>query len=151
MSRVPEPRPHSQGPDLSAYLDGALPSRRAARLRRHLDACGTCRAELAKLRATKVALAGLAPAEPADAWLPQLAARFRAGGPAPQLTHRSRHALQRRLAVTMAGAAALGVGLWLSPPPAAPVTFQEQVGQHVVQIDEPLTDQTSYLVLDRTP
>ena len=35
--------------DLSAYLDGALPARKASRVKRHLVSCARCRQELAKL------------------------------------------------------------------------------------------------------
>lgn len=152
MNRVPDRRrPHAAGPALSAYLDGALPSQRAARLERHLAGCPACTADLAQLRATKLSVSGLAAAEPVQDWLPAIEGRFRVAAPAPRRSHRTRYALRRRTVLVSTLAAALGIGIWLAPPPPAPVTFQDQVRQHLVQIDEPMTDQTSYVVEARYP
>lgn len=152
MHPVPDRRrSHAAGPVLSAYLDGALPARQVGRLEQHLAGCAACTGELIQLRAIKLCLAGLPAAEPDQAWLPDVEGHFRVAAPSPRLSHRTQHALRRRMAFVSALAVALGVGIWLAPPPPAPVTFQDQVRQHLVQIDEPMTDQTSYVVEARYP
>lgn len=47
---------HAEGPDLSAYLDGALAPEPRARVELHMSSCGECRAELDSLRHMKLAL-----------------------------------------------------------------------------------------------
>jgi len=47
--------------DLTALLDGALPSDRAAEVERHLAACAACRADERRLRGAVAALASLPP------------------------------------------------------------------------------------------
>lgn len=47
---------HADGPDISAYLDGALAPEPRARVELHLSACAECRAELDSLRHLKLAL-----------------------------------------------------------------------------------------------
>ena len=61
--------------------------------------------------------------------------------------------LRLRLAGGIAAVAAglVGAGLWLAPPPPAPVSFQDEVRQHLVQMSNPLSDQTSYVVEARYP
>jgi anti-sigma factor RsiW len=48
---------HADGPELSAYLDGALAPEPRARVELHMSACADCRAELDSLRHMKLALA----------------------------------------------------------------------------------------------
>jgi anti-sigma factor RsiW len=143
-----EPDLHPSGEELSSYLDGALRPGRALEVEVHLSRCGRCRQELSALRAAKAAVADLPPPEPRPGWLAQVheagTARF---GPA---RHR-RVLLRRGAAVAGVAAVGLGVGLWIAPPPEAPVTFQDEVRQHLVQIDQPLSDQTSYVFEVRYP
>jgi anti-sigma factor RsiW len=47
---------HADGPDLSAYLDGALAPEPRARVELHMSSCADCRAELDSLRHLKLAL-----------------------------------------------------------------------------------------------
>lgn len=47
---------HADGPELSAYLDGALAPEPRARVELHMSACADCRAELDSLRHMKLAL-----------------------------------------------------------------------------------------------
>lgn len=49
---------HPDRPDLSAYLDGELPRAQRGALKRHLQACPSCRAELSAIERVKAALAG---------------------------------------------------------------------------------------------
>ena len=105
MPRVSEH--HPRGRELSSYLDGGLPGRRAKTVARHVETCPTCARELAALRRVKVALAS------------QQEVEVRPG--------------------------------WLAPPPPAPVSFQDEVRQHLVQMSNPLGDQTSYVVEARYP
>lgn len=58
---------HIKGPDISAFLDGALSAEDRARAAGHLSACSVCRAELDSLRRMKATLSA-APrkAMPAD-------------------------------------------------------------------------------------
>ena len=111
----------------------------------------------------KRAVAGLAEVESSRAWLPQhegspLAAAI-AGSPgsAPErpavprgrssrAISRSRRALVGALAMASIGSAALGLGAWLVPPPTATVTYRQEVRQHLVLINDPLSDQISYLL-----
>lgn len=138
---------HPPDEDLSSFLDGTPSPRRAAELERHLAACERCRSVLADLRAVRATLAGLPEAEAREGWLPDVATTV-AGGGLPTSTLGVR--LRRRLRVTgglvAAAVAALAVGLWAVPPPPAPVSFQDEVRHHLVQIDNPLADQTSYVV-----
>ncbi|HLI55495.1 MAG TPA: zf-HC2 domain-containing protein [Actinomycetota bacterium] len=130
---------------LSSYLDGALPARRAAAIERHLAACEPCRAELEALRSAKSAVGGLgAPPEPG--WLPEIARRL-STSPPPRLSYRTQHALRRRAGVAAATAAVLGIGILLVPPAPAPVSFQQEVRQHLVLINEPAADQSSFVVI----
>ena len=48
---------HADGPELSAYLDGALAPEPRARVELHMSSCADCRAELDSLRHMKLALA----------------------------------------------------------------------------------------------
>ena len=48
---------HADGPELSAYLDGALLPEPRARVELHMSSCADCRAELDSLRHMKLALA----------------------------------------------------------------------------------------------
>ncbi|MEQ1920564.1 MAG: zf-HC2 domain-containing protein [Elusimicrobiota bacterium] len=47
---------HADGPELSAYLDGALAPEPRARVELHLSSCADCRAEVDSLRHMKLAL-----------------------------------------------------------------------------------------------
>ena len=140
-------RRHPPGEELSSFLDGTLPTRRAAALERHMAGCERCVEDLRDLRAVRASLAGLPEAEARAGWLPDVAATVAAGG-LPTSTLRVR--LRRRVRLTgglvAAAVAALAVALWAVPPPAAPVSFQDEVRRHLVQIDNPLADQTSYVV-----
>ena len=70
---------HADGPELSAYLDGALAPEPRARVELHMSSCAECRAELDSLRHLKLALSA-APRKnmPADLAL-ALERRFVAG------------------------------------------------------------------------
>lgn len=103
---------HADGPELSAYLDGALAPEPRARVELHMSSCGDCRAELDSLRHLKLALSA-APrkALPADLAY-ALERRFvHADAPAPWYA-----ALTRPAVWAPAGALALAtltVSLWL--------------------------------------
>ena len=135
---------HVEGKELSAYLDAALAPRRLGSIERHLAACDQCRRELAALRVAKAAIGGLGEAEPDPAWLPGVTTLLTSGAP-PRRSQRARRA-RRRAAVALVGIAGLGLGILLAPPPPAPISFQQEVRQHLVLIDEPSADQASYLV-----
>jgi anti-sigma factor RsiW len=138
---------HHSGRRLSAYLDGALTTRQAAAVARHLAACPACASELATLRAAKAALGSLPGADPGPGWLPAVTARMAAGQAPPiRLSYRTRHATRRRAAIALASTASLALAVLLAPPPPAPVSFRQEVGQHLVLIDEPAADQSSYVV-----
>ena len=47
---------HADGPELSAYLDGALAPESRARVELHMSSCADCRAEVDSLRHMKLAL-----------------------------------------------------------------------------------------------
>ena len=138
---------HPRGRELSSYLDGGLPVRRAQTVACHVETCPTCTAELAALRGVKVALANHQEVEPRPGWLPRVQQQV-AGGALPSSTSWIRVRLRLRLAGGIAAAAVglVGVGLWLAPPPPAPVSFQDEIRQHLVQMGNPLGDQTSYVV-----
>lgn len=74
---------HADGPELSAYLDGALAPEPRARVELHMSSCADCRAELDSLRHLKLALSA-APRKnmPADLAL-ALERRFVEGAAAP--------------------------------------------------------------------
>ena len=101
---------HAGGPELSAYLDGALPPEPRARVELHMSSCADCRAELDSLRHMKLALSA-APRRrlPADLAL-ALERRFVAGS-------QPWYAALARPALWAPGGAlalaALSVGLWL--------------------------------------
>lgn len=101
------------------------------------------------MRATKAAVAGLPATEPRPEWLPrveEVLARGVAGHPGGRRSRRVR--VGAGIAVAAAGA---GLALWLVPPAAAPATFQEEVRQHLAQMDNPVSDQASYVVETRYP
>jgi anti-sigma factor RsiW len=153
MSEPSEPSErHPRGRELSSYLDGGLPGRRGEAVGRHVEACPACARELAALRAVKSALASQQEAEPRPGWLARVQEEV-AAGTRPSSTSRIRLRLRLRLAAGIAavGAGLVGVGLWLVPPPPAPVSFQDEVRQHLVQMSNPLGDQTSYVVEARYP
>lgn len=143
---------HPAGRVLSSYLDGALSVRHAAAVNRHVAACPVCSGELAALEDVKAALARQRQVEPDAAWLARVHEGV-ASGARPSSTARVR--IRRRLRVAGAGAvvaaAALGVALWLTQPAPTPVTFQDEVRQHLVQMNNPLGDQASYVVEARYP
>ncbi|HEU5001179.1 MAG TPA: anti-sigma factor [Actinomycetota bacterium] len=138
---------HPEGQQLSAYLDGALGPGQLAAVEAHLAACASCRAGLAELRSAKTALSVLGAPEPPAAWLPELRQRL-TGERAAALrrSYRTQHALRRRLGVVATATGMLGIALWIAPAPAPPVSFQQEVRQHLVQIDAPMADQISYVV-----
>ena len=150
LSKLPEP--HPRGRELSSYLDGTLRVRRTEAIARHVEACPACARELAALRRVSAALASQQEVEPRPGWLPRVREQVAAGA-RPGSTARIRLRLRLRLAGGIAAVAVglVGVGLWLVPPPAAPVTFQDEVRQHLVQMSNPLSDQTSYVVETRYP
>jgi anti-sigma factor RsiW len=143
---------HPGGRELSSYLDGSLPGRRGETVGRHAQTCPACARELAALRAVKSALASQPEVEPRPGWLPRVQ-EVVAAGMRPSSTSWIRLRLRLRLAAGIAavGAGLVGVGLWLAPPPRAPVSFQDEVRQHLVQMSNPLGDQTSYVVEARYP
>ncbi len=132
---------------LSSYLDGALAARRAAAVERHLAACARCSRELDTLRRAKHAVGGLGETEPQTGWLPEVTRRLARGDlPPPRLSYRSRHAGRRRAGIAAAAAAIAGTGLLLVPPAPAPVSFRQEVRQHLALINEPTADQSSFVV-----
>ena len=150
MSALPER--HPRGRELSSYLDGALPVRRTEAVARHVEACPACARGLAALRRVSSALACQQEVEPPPGWLPRVQEQV-ATGARPTSTARIRRHLRLRLAGGIAAVAVglVGVGLWRAPPPPAPVSFQDEVRQHLVQMSNPLSDQTSYVVEARYP
>jgi anti-sigma factor RsiW len=119
---------------------------------RHVEACPTCARELAALRKVRAALASQEEVEPRPGWLSRVQPQVAAGA-RPASTARIRLRLRLRLAGGVAALAAglVSAGLWLAPPPPAPVSFQDEVRQHLVQMSNPLSDQTSYVVEARYP
>jgi anti-sigma factor RsiW len=146
------PERHPAGRELSSFLDGDLSDRRTEKVARHVQACPTCSRELAALRKVSAALASQEELEPRPGWLSRVQEQVAAGA-RPASTARIRLRLRLRLAGGIAAVAAglVGVGLWLAPPPPAPVSFQDEVRQHLVQMNNPLSDQTSYVVEVRSP
>ena len=149
-SKLPER--HPRGRELSSYLDGGLSDRHTEAVARHVEACPACARELAALRKVSAALASQEEVEPRPGWLARVREQVAAGA-RPASTARIRLRLRLRLAGGIAAAAAglVGVGLWLAPPPPAPVSFQDEVRQHLAQMSNPLSDQTSYVVEARYP
>lgn len=101
---------HSEGPEISSYLDGEMAPDARARVELHLSSCADCRAELESLRHLKLALSS-APRKsfPADLAL-ALEGRM-TGGRAPFLA-----GLLKPVFWAPAGAvglAALLVSMWL--------------------------------------
>jgi anti-sigma factor RsiW len=153
MSEPFEPsRRHPRGRELSSYLDGGLPERRAETVGRHVATCPACARDLAALRRIKAALVSQQEVEPRPGWLPRVQDEL-AAGTRPSSTSWIRLRLRLRLAAGIAAVVGglVGVGLWLVPPPPAPVSFQDEVRQHLVQMSNPLGDQTSYVVEARYP
>lgn len=150
MSALPERHPGGRG--LSSYLDGGLSDRRTKAVARHVEACPACARELAALRKVSSALASQEEMEPRPGWLSRVQEQVAAGA-RPASTARIRLRLRLRLAGGIAAVAVglVSVGLWLAPPPPAPVSFQDEVRQHLVQMSNPLSDQTSYVVETRYP
>jgi anti-sigma factor RsiW len=102
---------HADGPELSAYLDGALAPEPRARVELHLSSCADCRGELESLRHMKLALSS-APRKnlPPDLAL-ALERRFVKGKELPWYAGLARPAIW-----APAGAlalASLAVSLWL--------------------------------------
>jgi anti-sigma factor RsiW len=150
MSTLPER--HPGGRELSSYLDGGLSDRRTKAVARHVEACPACGRELAALRKVSSTLASQEEVEPRPGWLSRVQEQVAAGA-RPASTARIRLRLRLRLAGGIAAVAVglVSVGLWLAPPPPAPVSFQDEVRQHLVQMSNPLSDQTSYVVEARYP
>lgn len=101
---------HADGPELSAYLDGALAPEPRARVDLHMSSCAECRAEVDSLRHLKLALSS-APRRsmPADLAL-ALERRFVSGAQPWYLK------LARPMIWAPAGAlavATIAVSLWL--------------------------------------
>ena len=146
------PERHPGGRELSSYLDGGLGVRRTEAVARHVEACPTCARELAALRRVSAALASQQEVEPRPGWLPRVQEQVAAGA-RPASTSRIRLRLRLRLAGGIAGVALglVGVGLWRAPSPPARGSFQDEVRQHLVQMSNPLSDQTSYVVEARYP
>ena len=77
-------REHVPDTDLSAYIDGALPSRRVERVHRHIEVCAACREALDGLRAAKAVLADLPRERPSLSFvLSATAAGARTPAPVP--------------------------------------------------------------------
>jgi len=146
------PERHPRGRELSSYLEWGLSDRRTEAVARHVKACPTCARELAALRRVSSVLANQEQVEPRPGWLSRVQEQVAAGA-RPASTARIRLRLRLRLAGGIAAVAVVlvGVGLWLAPPPPAPVSFQDEVRQHLVQMSNPLSDQTSYVVEARYP
>jgi anti-sigma factor RsiW len=114
---------------------------------RHVATCPVCARELASLRWVRATLASQQEVEPRLGWLAAVREEV-AAGMRPSSTSWIRLRLRLRLAAGIAALAAglVGVVLWLVPPPPAPVSFQDEVRQHLVQMSNPMGDQTSYVV-----
>jgi len=65
--------PHAE---LSAYVDRALPAAEQAVVEAHVDACASCRARIAELRATATLIRSLPSPEPSRSLVPRLAPPF---------------------------------------------------------------------------
>src|SRR5256714_15580559 len=127
------PERHPRGRELSSYLDGGLSDRRTEAVARHVKACPTCARELAALRRVSSVLANQEQVEPRPGWLSRVQEQVAAGAP-PASTARIRLRLRLRLAGGIAAVAPVlgGVGPWLAPPPPAPVSLHDQVGQSLL-------------------
>lgn len=98
--------------DLSALVDQALPARRQAALRRHLEACPLCRQQLDALQALRQRLQGL----PSPALGFDLAAQLHdrlPRRPPPRARQGLSGWLPDWLPAGLAAGAALASGLWL--------------------------------------
>jgi anti-sigma factor RsiW len=146
------PEHHPRGRELSSYLDAGLPARRARTVARHLTSCPACARELAALREVKLALARQQEVELRPGWLARVQEQV-ARGARPASTSWIRVRLRVRLAggIAVAAIGLVALALWLVPPPPAPVSFEDEVRQHLVQMSNPLGDQTSYVVEARYP
>ncbi|MCC7537415.1 MAG: tetratricopeptide repeat protein [Deltaproteobacteria bacterium] len=105
--------------ELTSFLYGESDDLRSAAMRRHLDGCARCRAELDQLRAARDAVRSSAEADPApelDAPVLAAAARFakerRAQAASPSLGRGAERGL--------ATAGAAGASSSIAPPPAGP-------------------------------
>lgn len=113
---------------LSAFVDGDLGQRKAARVQAHLDGCERCRAARDELLAMKADLAREAahPPEPNahdDGWV-RLAARLSA---ANLETERSQRRLWPRLALVPAGVALAAAIAWFAVEHRQPTPSDDQV------------------------
>ena len=92
------------------YLNGKLSEKESSRLEEHLAACPECRREIAALRETAAAVAGLTPPSVPDAWAAAAKDRLRAMKSSPVAAVPSRPAsLGRKTNVFQYGAIAAGV------------------------------------------
>ena len=106
---------HADGPELSAYLDGALAPEPRARVELHMSSCSDCRAELDSLRHMKLALAA-APRRNMPADLAFALERRFAGEDVPAGRARWYAAIVKPVVWAPAGTlalAGLAVSLWL--------------------------------------
>jgi anti-sigma factor RsiW len=113
------------GPELSAYLDGELPTEEQTLVFGHLQACGECRDELYELDAARTAIRSLPGLEP-----PEFLDVYRGD-------HGFVRHLRRRRVVTVAAgvaaAAVIAVGVAGNSPPETVIDLDSFTNQHVAR------------------
>jgi anti-sigma factor RsiW len=102
------------------YLNGLLPAKARILFEEHLAACPACRREMAELRRTAAAVAGLTPPSVPGAWTAALKDRLRAMRPSSvaavplsRAPTRRRTRILQYAVVTTGVAAGLGLLFWL--------------------------------------
>lgn len=86
---------HPASDRLQDFVDGALPARRAARVRTHVETCSTCTNEVTVWRGLEAKLAGLGRVAPAEDFAERVMARVQIAVPAPAPALEWRRALAR--------------------------------------------------------
>ena len=114
------------GDALSALLDGELTMADEAAVRRHLDGCGSCRAELDEVAAARQAVRGLPAVAPPAGFV-------------GEVVDGRRRADRRGVAVTLVAAAlALVVGLVAATRDAGAPAGSDDGSQQVALVDRPV-------------
>lgn len=114
------------GAELSAYLDGELPTAEHADLQLHLAACVDCRAELHDLDAARTAVRSLPRLEP-----PAFLDVHRLD--APTRRHRPRRWQVATIAAASAAVVAIGAGVLRSPAPDPVADLDRLADRHVAR------------------